>query len=305
MEIEKKKKERKDKEKEDKEKEDIILWFDKTNFFVYSLIISFVLFIIFRNHAVSVLFAFLSGISLILIFVIDVLVGVKTHGIKKEIVEIAKAAAFAVGIVIILMVILGTNIVPVSAIYSCSLLPRYERGDMVIIKKVNMSEINAPEIELSEEEFNEIYNSRPSCNSYGIINYKCSICERINSKNKQHIGYTVCIRELEIKGRVFEENFSNDVVVYQAETYDGKKGMEIIHRVFLKMKVKDKYYLLMKGDNNDGPDNSYFKPVSEENYRGKVILRIPLIGYLKLFLSLSFTEPKGCEMIYKHNEIIT
>jgi hypothetical protein len=292
-------------EKEKEEKKDLILWLDESNILIFIFIVFFILFLIARKDALlSFIFSLLAGLSFISIFIINIAAGIKRHGIKEEIKEIGKAALFAILIMAILMVILGTSIIPVSAVVSCSLLPRFERGDMVIIQKVNMSELLAPEIELSEEEFNEIYyKPHEMCKKNGVLEYVCGMCERLNSRTKEFVGHSVCAREVDVKGNRYFENFSNDVIVYQPTGIDGKKyTFDIIHRVFLKIRVNGKYYLLVKGDNNDAFDTVAYRLVSEENYRGREVVRIPYLGYLKLFLSLSFAEPPGCDVIYAHNE---
>jgi signal peptidase I len=291
-------------EEKKEEKKDLIVWLDESNLLFYIFIVFFILFLIFRNDVLLFsIFSILAGLSFISIFVVNIAAGIKKHGVVEEIKEIGKAAIFAILIMIILMIILGTNIVPVSAVMSCSLLPRFERGDMVIIQKVNMSELVAPEVEISKEEFDEIYfKQHEMCKENGVIEYVCGMCERLNSKTKEFVGYSICAREVKVKGISYFENFSNNVIVYQPTTFDGKKyNIDIIHRVFLKIKVNGRYYLLVKGDNNDAFDTVAYRLVGEENYRGKEIMRIPYLGYLKLFLSLSFSEPPGCEVIYAHN----
>ena len=301
LEIEKKESGKEKRKGEEEEKRDLIIWLDESNLLFIAFVIFFILFLIFRNDVLlSSIFSVLSGISFISIFIVNIFAGIKRHGIKEEIKEIGKAAFFAIIIMIILMILLGTNIVPISAIVSCSLLPRFERGDMVIIQKVNMSELVAPEVEISIEEFNDIYyKSHEMCKKNGVIEYVCRMCERLNSKTKEFAGYSVCTREVKIRNISYFENFSNDIIVYQPTGIDGRKyNFDIIHRVFLKIKVNGKYYLLVKGDNNDAFDTVAYRLVSEEDYRGKQIIRIPYLGYLKLFLSLSFAEPPGCEVIY-------
>src|SRR5271157_4437056 len=81
-------------------------------------VISFIAFLLTGN----VIFAVLSGLSLISIFGLDILVGAKTHGIKQELIELAIAVVIALVIWFGIVFLLGTSS-PISAIVSCSLLP--------------------------------------------------------------------------------------------------------------------------------------------------------------------------------------
>jgi len=61
----------------------------------------------------------------------------------------------------------------------------------------------------------------------------------------------------------------------------------IVHRAIEKTWNPEdgKYYFKTKGDNNRSPDQPYsFSLVSEDDVIGKVIWKIPLLGYLKIFL---------------------
>ena len=75
-----------------------------------------------------------------------------------------------------------------------------------------------------------------------------------------------------------------DVITYRSmdETY---YGILITHRI---IEIKDengetKY--ITKGDHNETPDRS---PITFEQVTGKVVMRIPKIGYLKYFLVSSY-----------------
>lgn len=291
-------------EKNEKEGElSLLVKLHKKNIFLYLLIVSFILFIISR----SPIFAILSGVFLVLLFIIDIIVGTSEHGIFTEIKELIIAAIAAIVFFFILMIVLNTP-APLSAIVSCSLLPHYERGDMIVLQGVKGEDINAPTVELTPEEFNSIYGKKQECGTVGVIEYICSKCTRISSKTKEFLFDTLCVREIKVKGQTFYENFSNDVVVYSPILLTNQPwGGDIIHRVFLKIKVGDKYFFLTKGDNNDAFDTSIFYITDEAHLKGRVLLRIPLLGYFKLFLSGTiqdpqfFFDPKGCEMIYAHN----
>jgi signal peptidase I len=182
------------------------------------------------------------------------------------------------------------------------MLPHFERGDMIILQGVRPADIKAPEVEISKAQFDEIYGrANTHCNSTGVIDYVCSSCTRISATDRKLISTSKCAREIRVSNQVIDENFSNDVIVYIPTYVSGVPyGGDIIHRVFVKLKVDGKYYFLTKGDNNDAFDASAFNIIREEDVKGRVVARIPWLGYLKLFISGSFTDPKGCEVVYAH-----
>ena len=131
------------------------------------------------------------------------------------------------------------------------------------------------------------------------------------------IANSLCVKSVAIKGSTFYENFSNDVVVYDPEQNSVFQG-SIIHRALVKVSVDGKEYYLTKGDNNEvldvqvpgngtavGQSRCLFyaepslenKPVSSDRVRGNVLLRIPYIGYLKLFLWGYIEDPMGCDTV--------
>lgn len=278
-------------------KDSLLVRVQKSNALAYMFIISFILFLLTRN----VLFAVLTGVSLISYFAIDVLTGAKQHGVLEEMKELIIAAVIALVIWFGLMSILNTSS-PISAIISCSMLPHFERGDMIILQGASPADIKAPEVELSKAQFDGIYGkANKNCNTTGVIDYMCSNCTRLSATDKKLISTSKCAREIRVANQVIDENFSNDVIVYIPTYVNGVPyGGDIIHRVFVKLKVDGKYYFLTKGDNNDAFDASAFNIVREEDVKGRVVARIPWLGYLKLFISGSFVDPKGCEVVYAH-----
>ena len=73
-----------------------------------------------------------------------------------------------------------------------------------------------------------------------------------------------------------------DVVVYENPAYRNP----IIHRIVEINQEDGKYYFIAKGDNNFSPDNY---PVTEKQIErtGKAVIRIPLLGWIKIwFVSL-------------------
>ncbi len=97
---------------------------------------------------------------------------------------------------------------------------------------------------------------------------------------------------------------NNSVVVYSTVPGDlfYKYGdVYIVHRVYAVLSTGAGYYVLTKGDNNPGLDMQYNNyPASSGALQGMVVASIPYLGYLKLALSGSFTEPTGCNYTTQH-----
>mgnify|MGYP001465304192 CR=1 FL=1 len=275
-----------------------------SNILLYLFGISFVLYLLTK----SVLFAFLSGASLIGTFVLDILVGAMAEGWKKEIIEVAKAFAVALILWFGVQLILGTS-VPISGVVSCSLLPSYERGDFVIVQGIEPKDISAQTVEISEQELESLLETKVGCGQNGPLTFSCQqMCPRISSSTKEVIGYSPeCVRSIIVNSTLggmnqVNESLANDVIVYATRINGTYINMDIVHRVFLKLKVNDSYYILTKGDNNNYMDVSYFDIVREQDVKGKVIFRIPILGYVKLFISgpQFYGEPEGCDTILLH-----
>jgi len=69
-----------------------------------------------------------------------------------------------------------------------------------------------------------------------------------------------------------------DIIVFHKP---GSWSELIVHRAVDKYETGDGYYFVTKGDNN-GSKDPY--PVPEQNLVGKVIGRIPWIGYIRIAL---------------------
>ena len=119
-----------------------------------------------------------------------------------------------------------------------------------------------------------------------------------------------CVSWLEAGGVRYYTNLSNDVVVYapqKGEEY-ARVG-DIIHRAFIKLQDNEtgKTYFLTKGDNNPVFDIQVYdeangmgnRPVEVSRSKGRVLLQIPYLGYMKLFISPgAIMTPEGCDRIY-------
>ncbi len=279
------------------------------------------------------LFGVLVAIEIIGIVIIEVREGVKKHGWKGELKDVAVSLGAIVGIWLVMMVVLNTP-VPLDAVVSCSMLPNIERGDMVVVQGAEplgyCIEMTPAELEALKgpavvtlpgggeaEVLGSLYSycsqvQDEACVEFaaspgafserrGPLEMHYSLCRR------DYGGYyveTPCISSVTFRGRDYPVNYSHDTIVYQpAEGTLYSLAGDIIHRLYFVVDVDGEKYYLTKGDNNpqfDIQDYSYQYgmgnvPPGKEQYKGKVIARIPYVGYLKLFISGFFSETPYCD----------
>lgn len=306
----------------------------KSNVLFFILIGSFLLFLITRHPA----FGLIVGVSIFALVAVEVAMGIATGGIAKELKEIAIALIVALSIWYGASFVLNTP-APLNGIVSCSMLPHFDRGDLVILQG---GQIEAPTLSMEREEFDRIttstalvrfnnetkevsgsmfsycaQNKDDACSlflthpeefseEHGPLTFQYALCSKVflSSGEKASIP---CISSVKYGKNTIKENISNDVIVYQPakdELYI--RSGDIIHRVLLKLKVDDEVHYITKGDNNPIADIQVFdynagmgnRPASSSQLKGKVILRVPYIGFFKLFISGMFIEPAGCDSIF-------
>jgi signal peptidase I len=129
-----------------------------------------------------------------------------------------------------------------------------------------------------------------------LVQYSCGTANLIykNGTVLQE-AYT---KSITVNGTLIYSNKNNSVVVYatipQDYFYQLGDGY-IVHRAYAVINASGNYYVLTKGDNNPGLDLQYGNyPAKLNQIQGKVLYSIPYLGYLKLVLSNSFSEPSGC-----------
>lgn len=304
---------------------------EKYNLHYILFALSFILYII-THHFI---FAILGGASILLIVGMDVAKGTLKKGAFHELKEIIIAIALALVIWFGLVFILGTPI-PLNAIVSCSMLPDYERGDLIILR--GAENVNAPEIyvenpeeinnkatiifneqtidvdgslfvrclsDQSEECINFKTNPQDYYEMHGPLKFNYGVCTRgyKNGSKKD----TICVKNIEYNNQTYLIDKSSDILVYAPKKDDlfALTG-DIIHRVYLKINSPNGTYYLIKGDNNAVFDLQMYSEsygrgnslVNQEQTKGVVILRIPYVGYAKLFLFGMWAEPQGCESYY-------
>ncbi len=294
------------------------------------IVLAFIAFLITKSS----MFIFASAFAFILTLLSESFFSAEEIGWKKELKETIIAALFAAVVWLSASFFLQTS-APLNGILSCSMLSSLERGDMVVLSGW---EVNAPEVKLTKNEWNEIAASGALHFVCGVcrsaegdtpclidprtnkkvegdypLKFECGSCENFNPSTGKAQA-VACTESVVLFGQKVSENLHNDVIVYSPLPNDvfARSG-DIIHRVFLKVDVEGEEYFLTKGDNNPGFDVQVVlqntgetnSPVSKSRVIGKVVLRLPYIGYYKIFMagianpSLLATPP-GCDAYLLH-----
>jgi len=302
--------------------------------FTYALIFFF--FISYLLSGVWV-FGLLVGLGIVWAVALEFITGAGKHGMRNELKETAIALLVALAIWFGAGFILNTPS-PLNAIVSCSMLPHIQRGDMVVLTgdriEAPLEEIQTLDGFGTAEIFVEgskvatvsgslyaycaTHQGEPMCNSFvvnpekyterhGALWFGYEKCEMLYPKTgAKQTG--PCVAWLEVNGRKYYENVTNDVVVYQPnrDEYYARVG-DIIHRAFIKLQVGDQTYFLTKGGNNpifdiqvyDAKTGTGNRPVEVERSKGRVLFSAPYVGYLKLFISpAAIPTPDGCDKYY-------
>lgn len=189
---------------------------------------------------------------------------------------------------------------PMVVVVSDSMEPVMHRGDVVIVKGLDVEEINAP-----QATFTSSLNNNPpkSFSEIGDLVYKNEELSEIllfDNQNPTRIPYTK----------------EGDIIVYDTILFNQRarynlflpspKPVRIIHRAVTKINASDGTFFLTKGDNPESitidqdcgqlssngtekPCISVF-PVKADQIHGKALYRIPWIGYIKILLTEPFTD---------------
>jgi len=139
----------------------------------------------------------------------------------------------------------------------------------------------------------------------GSLTFHYSSCT-MDIKNKGKMTEP-CVTSVEYKEKIYPVNTSNEIIVYQPDKNElYSLSGDIIHRAYFKIKIKEtgEYYYLTKGDNNPILDIQAYdymlkmgnEPIYQKKIKGKMIFKVPLLGYYKLLISGFFTEPPQCSM---------
>jgi len=280
----------------------------------------------------NVIFLVLVAVEIFGMVGLEMKEGVKKHGMKHEALDTVIALGVALGIWFGASFILNTS-TPVSAVASCSMLPNLERGDFVIVHGAEIVaeeiEITREELEQLSGDSTVVYNGGEAvikgsmftycyyfeneaiCQEFidnpekfsekrGSFTFHYSSCDLDLGEKK---ALQPCITKVDYKGKEYRSNFSHDTIVYVPAKDEYYYPRDIVHRVFVKLNVDGSEYYLTRGDNNPILDIQAYDysngrgnyPVSKEKVRGKIISRIPILGYLKLAIAGQFGEQPQCE----------
>ncbi len=226
------------------------------------------------------LFAIVGFLLLVALFVRDIL---PSKWSRAELVstgkELAIALLLALGVWLAMQFFLGTQ-APIDVVTSCSMLPNLERGDMIVVQGSKTPQATLLVFSGSLEDLQQ---------ELRVNKNACTV--RVSGSPVQ----ALCTNGIFYRGTEFIQRPDSDVVVYDASPRF--YGL-IVHRVFVRLSNGTNEYLLTKGDNNIGLDQEAgLLPVQPKDVRGTVITRIPLLGFLKLFLFMQFDEPAGCKQV--------
>ncbi len=225
-------------------------------------------------------FAYASLLLLLFLFLRDAMPsGADKKSIGNSVFELVVALVAALALWYGLGFILQTP-TPIDVVTSCSMLPALDRGDLIILQGGG---INAREAVLSR-----------SISLRDFTYVDCKVRELDSGTERD----AKCASGLTVDGVNVPFDKDGDIVVYEPVNPYRNLGL-IVHRAVLKMHFKGETYYLIKGDNNLGPDipDISIDAAKMENIKGRVILRVPWLGYLKLFLSLQFNEPDNCRIL--------
>ncbi len=202
---------------------------------------------------------------------------------KKSLIELGQALGLALIAWFALQFVLQTN-APLDVVTSCSMLPNLERGDLIFVKG---GVPNAPVVNFSgslESLKGELFAPKSPCTVL------------VAGKPVA----TACTTALIYKSVTVPASppTSNDVIVFEPTPRD--YGL-IVHRAVARFSNGTHEFFFTKGDNNQGVDQEsrFLEPVPRQDVKGSVAFRIPLIGFLKLFLFMQFDEPAGCKQVLK------
>lgn len=201
--------------------------------------------------------------------------------VKGSAAELLIALGLALAVWFGLQLALGTSS-PLDVVTSCSMLPALERGDLIVVRN---DAIDAPTARVAgsiEQVLKEISAS-------DVQKQACSLSVQGRTQPAD------CTTGITLRGATYPFNSSNSVIVF--EPTPRFYGL-IVHRAFLRVSNGTHEYFFTKGDNNLGLDQEAgISLVSRSDVHGRVIARIPFVGFLKLFLFLQFEEPQGCKLL--------
>ncbi len=295
------------------------LSFERKDIIYLISIIGFIIFAITKIEVIATLSA--------LIFIFGVIDeswdNIKENGWQSEAKEIGISILIALGIWFGATYLLGTSS-PFNAVVSCSMLPNLQRGDVILLSGSN---VEIPSINATFEKGDFFYESHYVCGwcedfdgqkrpcqidpytnteaNGEWINYKCGLCEQ--KFDNGTVKEIPCAYGISIRDKYFDATQQEGpIVVYQPMSSDILSRIgSIIHRGIVKVNFDDgTSYYMIKGDNNPMFDpqmglmaNSGYltnQPPEQRQIIGKMLVKIPVAGYIKLVASGQLVTPENC-----------
>ncbi len=224
------------------------------------------------------------------------------------IVYLISAFVFAFVLYSLIGLLLSTP-APMVIVVSNSMTPELHRGDIVIVQGVSPENISGDEVELSFNSLQGIPSSNyllTMCsekNSQNLIN--CNSFKNQVLQNKQFSVDSFDTRQIIFSdGQELNLNKKGDIIVY----FSDLQQKPIIHRIVAKLKVKDGFYALTKGDSEYNPLIDQEAGITSSAIRldsitGKAVAKIPLLGFVKLIIfddltCFVFGPPSGQKCVF-------
>ena len=285
------------------------------------LLVTLFLFLIFRNP----IFGFLVGIELMVMVIFEIKYGAKKHGWKHELLDTVIALFVALFIWYLASFLLNTGspLSAVASCSMLSNLQRGDfvvvQGSKINAHEISMTEAGFAAIKddaiifYGDKQLSTVKGSIYSyCNSFsgdsvcrefinapeqfiekkGPLTFHYSRCELATEAG---LKYVPCVTSVDYAGKDYKQSFDNDIIVYTPTKGDIFSVIgDIVHRSYFKITTDTgNVYYLSKGDNNPVFDIQFYdykynagnSPVNSNNVKGKVVTRIPYLGYFKLLIT--------------------
>ncbi len=199
-------------------------------------------------------------------------------GIRTSAIELVYAFDAAVLAWFFLSAALGTAS-PIDIVTSCSMTPALQRGDLVLLQggDIHAPVLDAPSI---EDALKGLQVQRAAC---------------VKTPRAGPNTAESCTTAFIYNGQTVPFSAANDVIVYEPQPRPAGIDL-IIHRAVLRVHTPQGDYYFTKGDNNPSSDQeSGIQPTPADRVHGKILARVPYLGYVKLLLFLQFNEPDNCK----------
>jgi len=205
---------------------------------------------------------------------------------KSLLTEIAIAIGSALAAWLILSFLLSTPS-PIDVVTSCSMKPMLERGDLILVQ--SMKDYSAP-----------ILNYTGEIPRISVQRSSCSIAKRGSPSTESQCTSTLLVfsQTQRFTIPISRANVTNnDIIVFEGRPRN--LGL-IVHRAVAALHNTEtgETIYVTKGDNNQVADQEAgLDFVTKSAVHGRYIMRIPYVGYLRLFLAGQFSEPPGCDTV--------